>query len=1065
MRGGSWRRWTQGVLAAMALLASPGATEAATPAGTVIENTATATYRDAEAATHAATSPTVGIPVAVTPGVRLFPEHQRAVAPGERVVLSHRLENTGNVPLTLGLTLTGGTWASTLLLDENGNGVPNPPEQFFGQTVHLAPGQALLLLTVTQVPDGAAEGSADTFSLTATAADPGLSVTVNDRLIVQSNGVARIDLVAEPKVILGDGKDRSRLTATVRTASGAIVPDGIPVTFTTPRGTFENGARTITLYTRDGVAATDLISELIADKAVEVIAQVVAGTPVTGIATTEVVIVITPMAITGVITDRRSGLPVPQVPILLVDEAGEPVGEIVTAADGSYRLTVSVAGLYTILVPVVNSVGDTVHIRQSVRVDQVGGISLSPQGAIVGVVVDAVTGEPLSHIVLDVSLEQVLTSRARGSRAPLVVRLTTDARGGYVIDGLNLGEYRMEVTSADGRHYAHGEVSAAVTRPGEYVINADIALDPFGYVYNRVTGEPIAGASVWLTDVRTGAPVVTRQGRNPDVTRADGTYTFLVDNGLFHLRASAPGYAPWPGEPVSVTRNVINRTIPLDPLPALSVVKTVDRAEAQPGEEVAYTITVTNSGLGDATGVVVGDTLPEFLSLVPESLAPGASYDTTTRRLTWPVGLLPRAGAPVTLLFRARVAAVMPQGATEVANTATVACSELPEPVASAAAVTRVAAAPRLEIIKTADRQSVASGETVRFTLTFRNTGNAVARGVTVTDQLPQGMTAMECAISWSLDALEPGREEVRVVTARVDGNGLKPGLRTLTNTAVIAAEGIEPVSATAEVMVLLPYLRVTKQAARSQAQTGDVVPFEIVVENLSEDETATDLRIRDVMPAGLAYQRGTARRDGAVPDEPEIAGAEHTWRLSRLGPGMATRITFHAIVTGSGETVMTNTAVATAMATGGQTMTVGPARASVRRRESFFAERGMIIGRVFVDVDGNGRPDDGEPGIGSVAVFTETGVMAITDPEGKYVLPDVGEGEHVIRIDTTTLPAGYMLQPHEIASARNPLSRFCRLQAGGIAKANFSAVGSGPTVGSARPGTPRLRPVEPFRR
>ncbi len=109
--------------------------------------------------------------------------------------------------------------------------------------------------------------------------------------------------------------------------------------------------------------------------------------------------------------------------------------------------------------------------------------------------------------------------------------------------------------------------------------------------------------------------------------------------------------------------------------------------------------------------------------------------------------------------------------------------------------------------------------------------------------------------------------------------------------------------------------------------------------------------------------------------------------------------------------------------------------------------------------------PDEDEPGLANVAVFTETGVMAITDPDGKFVLPDVSPGEHVIRVDLITLPAGYTLQVIDASNAGSAKSRFCRLQRGGTAKANFAATGSGPTVGSARPGTPLLKQVERLRR
>jgi hypothetical protein len=100
---------------------------------------------------------------------------------------------------------------------------------------------------------------------------------------------------------------------------------------------------------------------------------------------------------------------------------------------------------------------------------------------------------------------------------------------------------------------------------------------------------------------------------------------------------------------------------------------------------------------------------------------------------------------------------------------------------------------------------------------------------------------------------------------------------------------------------------------------------------------------------------------------------------------------------------------------------------------------------------------DDGEPGLSNVALLTETGVMAVTDEEGRFVFPDMPAGDHVIRVDLTTMPRGYTLLRMGTRSAGNPKSQFCRLQFGGISKANFAVEGQGPRVGSARPGTPLL--------
>ncbi len=68
---------------------------------------------------------------------------------------------------------------------------------------------------------------------------------------------------------------------------------------------------------------------------------------------------------------------------------------------------------------------------------------------------------------------------------------------------------------------------------------------------------------------------------------------------------------------------------------------------------------------------------------------------------------------------------------------------------------------------------------------------------------------------------------------------------------------------------------------------------------------------------------------------------------------------------------------------------------------------QGTIIGKVFHDADKNGVQDKGEPGVPWVRIATEDGIVVVTDEHGRYNIPAVKEGRHVVKIDGHTLPEG----------------------------------------------------------
>lgn len=214
--------------------------------------------------------------------------------------------------------------------------------------------------------------------------------------------------------------------------------------------------------------------------------------------------------------------------------------------------------------------------------------------------------------------------------------------------------------------------------------------------------------------------------------------------------------------------------------PELQLTKEGPRT-ADVGEAIAYRLTVTNSGVGTARSVQVVDRLPD-------GLEPAGNSQRTT---TFNVGDL-EAGQTRTMTVRA-----VPQRAGEFVNEAT---ARAAGGLSDEARATTVVVAPRLAIRKTGPQRTYTNID-VPFEITVANTGNGVARSVTLTDTVPANARVVGTEpqaqvsgnqVTWNLGDLRP--EQSRTVRIRIEAT--QPG--DYLNRAVADAANTEPVRAEA---------------------------------------------------------------------------------------------------------------------------------------------------------------------------------------------------------------------------------------------------------------------------
>jgi uncharacterized repeat protein (TIGR01451 family) len=154
--------------------------------------------------------------------------------------------------------------------------------------------------------------------------------------------------------------------------------------------------------------------------------------------------------------------------------------------------------------------------------------------------------------------------------------------------------------------------------------------------------------------------------------------------------------------------------------PDLAAAKAVDKPDAAPGDQLGYTIAVTNIGTGPATVVTAVDTLPDA-STQSRSLANASPGDAQSFTINYTVPCNAPDLSVVTnsVSVSGRDAAGGPE--TKLAN--------------NAASVSTTIHAPVLTITKTASTPTRA-GEAVRYRITVTNTGSGTASDVSLKDVL-----------------------------------------------------------------------------------------------------------------------------------------------------------------------------------------------------------------------------------------------------------------------------------------------------------------------------------------